>query len=202
MKFFFHILIYFAMILNALPSLSKEIQIHKIEILVNDNIITNYDIIQRMKLNAILSRTNISNENTNLIANSAAEELLIELLKQEKIREYEIDLTREEYAEQELRFLEMNKIDRQLFMNLLKENKIDQKSFKDKVSAEIKWQKLIYGLYFRVISVSKNEINDYISKNPELSLLQAEDILLQNQLNLKSEKLINDMRNEATIEFR
>ena len=38
---------------------------HRIAVLVNDQLITSYDVIKRMKLNAILSGTNINAENNN-----------------------------------------------------------------------------------------------------------------------------------------
>ena len=66
----------------------------------------------------------------------------------------------------------------------------------------IKWQKLIYGLYLRVTSVTDQEISDLMSKNLDLDKETASDLILQRQLELKSIKLLKDLKDEATIEYR
>ena len=67
---------------------------------------------------------------------------------------------------------------------------------------DLRWQKLIYGLYFRVTSVTKQEISELTSKNPNIDEETANDLILQKQLDLKSKKLIKDLRDEATIEYK
>ena len=64
------------------------------------------------------------------------------------------------------------------------------------------WQKLIGALYFRLTSVSETEISDIMAKNPNLNKEQAENLVIQRQLDLKSGKLLRDMLNEATIEYK
>ena len=70
------------------------------------------------------------------------------------------------------------------------------------IEVDLKWQKLIYGLYLRVSSVTVQEINELKSKNPNLSDESAYDLILQKQLDIKSMKLIKDLRDEATIEYK
>ena len=72
----------------------------------------------------------------------------------------------------------------------------------DFIETELKWQKLIYGLYLRVISVTDQEINNLISNNPNINEEIAGEIILQKQLDIKSKKLIKDLRDEATIEYK
>ena len=57
-------------------------------------------------------------------------------------------------------------------------------------------------LYFNLASASQIEIDEIISKNPNISQNVAEEIVIQKQLDLRSNKLIRDMRNEATIEYK
>ena len=63
----------FATSVNAL-----NVNDHRIAILVNDQLITSYDIIQRMKMRAILNEADITPENSNRLANIAADELIKE----------------------------------------------------------------------------------------------------------------------------
>ena len=74
---------------------------HRIAVLVNDQIITSYDVIQRMKLTAILSGVNITAENNNQLLSSVVDELIKENLKNQKVDEYGISINEEEYLKQE-----------------------------------------------------------------------------------------------------
>ena len=65
---------------------------HRIAVLVNDKLITSYDIVQRMKMRALLNGIDITPENNNQLANIAVDELITEILKIEKLEEYRISI--------------------------------------------------------------------------------------------------------------
>ena len=77
---------------------------HRIAVLVNDKLITSYDIVQRMKMRALLNGINITPENNNQLANAAVEELIKETLKNEKLEEYSIFIDEDEYLQHEKAF--------------------------------------------------------------------------------------------------
>ena len=54
-----------------------------------------------MKINAILQGINLNSENTQVLANSVAEELIQEKLKEEKINEYDIVISDDDYKDHE-----------------------------------------------------------------------------------------------------
>ena len=56
--------------------------------------------------------------------------------------------------------------------------------------------------FHRITSVGDLEINEILKKNPNISIKQAENLVIQRQLDLQSSKLLRDMMNEATIEYR
>ena len=64
------------------------------------------------------------------------------------------------------------------------------------------WQKLVSGIYYRLTSASEIEIEEIILKNPEITIDVAKNIIIQKQLDLKSSKMIRDLFNEATIEYK
>ena len=86
--------------------------------------------------------------------------------------------------------------------NLLKENNINYQELKNYLMGELAWNKLINGLFFRLTSISDLEVDELISKNPSLSVEQAENLVIQRQLDLQSSKLLRDIMNEATIEYK
>jgi len=175
---------------------------HKIAVLVNDNVITSYDIIQRLKLTAILQGVDINNQNNQLMINNAVDELIQEKVKLEKINEYKIKVAEEEYLTFESNFFIRNNIEQSKLLLLLKENSIEYQELKDLLMKELSWSKLISGLYLRLTSVSQLEIDELISKNPNITPEQAQSLVTQRQLDLQSSKLLRDIMNEATIEYR
>ena len=175
---------------------------HKIAVLVNEEIITSYDIIQRLKLTAIIKNINPTAQSANITINNIVDELIQEKLKLEKINEYNIEVTENEYLEFEKSFFERNKVDKKQMILSLKDNGVSYQDLKDQILNEFLWSKLISRLYYRLTSVSEIEVNSIIKNNPLISLELAENLVIQRQLDLKSSKLLRDMMNEATIEYR
>ena len=166
---------------------------HKIAVLVNEDVISSYDIIQRLNINA---------QNTQLMVNNVVDELIREKVKLSKINEYQIEIKNEEYKEFEINFFTRNKFNQDEILNLLKENNINYQEFKNYLMGEMAWNKLVNGLFFRLTSISDIEVDELISKNPSLSVEQAENLVIQRQLDLQSSKLLRDIMNEATIEYK
>ena len=198
-KFFLVTILFF--IASSYISANNKIE-HKIAVLVNEEIITSYDIIQRLKLTAIIKNINPTAQSTNITINNIVDELIQEKLKLEKINEYNIKVTENEYLEFENSFFERNKVDKKQMILSLKDNGVSYQDLKDQLLNEFLWSKLISRLYYRLTSVSEIEVNSIIKNNPLISLELAENLVIQRQLDLKSSKLLRDMMNEATIEYR
>ena len=175
---------------------------HRIAVLVNDRLITSYDVVQRMKLSAILSGIDITPENNNQLLNSVIDELIKENLKNQKLNEYDISVSEEEYLNQELRFFQNNPINKENLIKIFELNDIKYSVFKNYLIDEISWQKLISGMYYRLTSTSEIEIEEIIMKNPDISKEVAREMIVQKQLDLKSNKMIRDLLDEATIEYK
>ena len=194
------IIIFFqSLCLNANAFNTKD---HRIAVLVNDQLITSYEIIQRMKLSAILSGIEVTTANSNQLLNSVVDELIKEKLKIQKINEYEIFVSEEEYIEQELLFFQNNPIEKENIMKIFENNDIKYSEFKKYLVDEISWQKLISRMFYRLTSTSEIEIEEILVKNPNISREKAVNIIVQRQLDLKSNKMIRDLFNEATIEYK
>ena len=175
---------------------------HKIAVLVNDEVISSYDIVQRLKLTAIIQGINLNAQNSQMMLNNIADELIREKVKLSKINEYKIKVEDEEYKEFEINFFERNKINQDEVLSLLSENKINYQELKKYLTGELAWVKLINSLFYRLTSISDLEVSELISNNPALSKEQAENLVIQRQLDLQSSKLLRDMMNEATIEYK
>ena len=120
---------------------------HKIAVIVNEDLITSYDIIQRMKLSAILQGININDQNNQMLLNNTVDELIHEKLKKEKINEYKIIVSEDEYLEFEFSIFERYKLDKDTLINLLETNNIKYVEFESLLKNELSWNKLINRLF-------------------------------------------------------
>ena len=96
MKFFFSIILIFYLLFSA-NTFAQKLTDHRIAVVVNDQIITSYEIIKRMKISSILMGVNISPGENKELLSKVVEELIREKLKNEKIDEYNITLDIDEY---------------------------------------------------------------------------------------------------------
>ena len=187
---------------NYIHAIAFSVNDHRIAVLVNDQLITSYDIVQRMKMNVILTGVEITPENNNQFMNSVVDELIKEKLKNEKLDEYEISVSDDEYISQEKAFYENKPFTKDIIKEAFKLNNLKYSKFKKYLIDEISWQKLISAMYYRLTSTSEIEIEEIFIKNPSITEKKARDIIVQRQLDLKSNKMIRDMFNEATIEYK
>lgn len=196
--------IFFVSLLTTIQVNVKALDVndHRIAVLVNDQLITTYEVVQRMKMNVIFSSSDITIENNNQLANAVVDELINERLKSEKLSEYNISVSDDEYLQRENAFFDNTAFTKANIIEMFKINNINYNDFKEYLINEISWQKLISGMYYRLTSASELEIAEIMAKNPNISKVRAEDIIIQRQLDLQSSKMIRDMFNEATIEYK
>ena len=72
----------FIIIFFSISSLTADDKIeHRISVLVNEEMITSYDIIQRLKLSAFIQGININDQNNQFMVNNTVDELIQEKLK-------------------------------------------------------------------------------------------------------------------------
>ena len=198
LKIFLLISLVFLLIIDIYAAEDK----NKIAILVNDNVITNYDIEQRLKIFAILNQVQITSNNSDIITNKIVDELIDGVLKNEKIVEYKVEIDSNDLNHYENLYFKNGDLDRENIFLLMKINKVNKNQFYDMLYTEIAWQILISRLYYRVTSISDIEIEELINNDPELTRELAEKVIMDKQLALNSSKMIRDLRSEATIEYK
>lgn len=175
---------------------------HKIELLVNDEIITSYDISQHLAINLILNKIELTNENKEFLYNQTVEELIEMYLQKIKVDEYKVELTKDEEDYYQDFFYTQRKIKKESFLKLAKINNLNASILTEKIEIMIKWQKLTSGLFYRTTSITKSEIDDLMNKNESLSRDMAERTVRKRQIDLKADKYLRDLRSEANIEIR
>jgi len=175
---------------------------HKIEILVNDKIITNYDIAQHFAISSILKNIQVTQENSEILYNKTVNELIDMKLQQAKIIDYDIKIENKNIEYYEDYFFQSRRLDKDKVYEIIINNNLDINVLKEIINTTIAWEQLTAGLFLRTISISDTEINELIKTDESLSPELAERILTNKQVQLKSDKYLRDLRAEANIEKR
>ena len=120
----------------------------------------------------------------------------------EKISEFDVLVSNEEYLRQENQFYKNSVYQQEDLINIFELNDIKYDEFKNFLINQISWQKLISRMYYRMTSASDIEITEIVVNNPSITENEARNIIIDRQLELKSNKMIRDMLDEATIEYK
>ena len=79
---------------------------------------------------------------------------------------------------------------------------IDKEIIRNMISVQIAWNKLISGLYYRLISVSDIEIEQVMIDDSSISREIAYNLIRDRQITLKANKYLRDLKDSSTIEYR
>ena len=201
-KILLQIIISISLLLSSYSTLNAEEKNYKIIKLVNNNVITNYDLEQRLKLYSTLNNVNINGENIDKLAVEMLSLMVDEKLQLEQLKSYEISVNESEINDYiERAYLnESNSLNE--FIDALNNNNIDIAILKKSIEVMIGWNKLTGRLYYRTSEINKVDLENLMNEDPSLSKEKAEDIVLQKQIGLRAKKLLRDIRIEANIENR
>ena len=201
-KILLQIIISISLLLSSYSTLNAEEKNYKIIKLVNNNVITNYDLEQRLKLYSTLNNVNINKGNIDKLADEMLSLMVDEKLQLDQLKSYEISVNESEINDYiERAYLnESNSLNE--FIDALNNNNIDIAILKKSIEVMIGWNKLTGRLYYRTSEINKVDLENLMNEDPSLSKEHAEDTLLQKQIGLRAKKLLRDIRIEANIENR
>ena len=201
-KILLQIIISISLLLSSYSTLNAEEKNYKIIKLVNNNVITNYDLEQRLKLYSTLNNVDINGENIDKLAVEMLSLMVDEKLQLEQINSYGISVNKSEINDYIERAYLSDSNNLNELIDALNNNNIDIAILKKSIEVMIGWNKLTSRLYYRTSEINKVDLENLMNEDPSLSKKQAEDILLQKQIGLRAKKLLRDIRIEANIENR
>ncbi len=184
---------------NQLESSEK-----KIEILfkVNENIISNVDIINEANYLKVLNKE-LENLSVNEILKFAKNSLIKEMIKKDEIEKfYKIDFLSKDvdiYIERLFKGLGFNNISE--FENHLSQNNIEINELRRKLVIEKSWNSLIFEIYNQKVVINKNEIlknlDEITKKNSFQKSFQLSEIVFseknKEEYKKKYDKIIYDI---------
>ena len=172
----------------------------KIIKLVNDEVITNFDLEQRIKLLATLNKININSENIDQYARELISLMVDEKLQHEQMKKYNISITQKEIDEYIKKAYSNN--DTNQIVSILNQSNINVNILYETIRIKLGWNELTGRLYYRTAKVDPVDLEDAMRQNPTLSEERVNNILIQRQIELRASKLLRDLKSEANIENR
>ena len=150
------IILFFYLVSSSLISLEN-----KIIVKVNNDIISSYELKNKILTTLILANEDINQKNINRSKPLVLKNLIELKIKRSEIDKYEIDITDSElmdnlntYAQNDLNNLK----------NKFKINEINYEIFKEDFKTELTWRKLIFYLYNKKVEIPESEINSQLKK--------------------------------------
>jgi peptidyl-prolyl cis-trans isomerase SurA len=175
---------------------------YKIIKLVDDQVITNYDLEQRIKLYVTLNKVNLDDGNIDKLASDLLLLMVDEKLQLKQMDVYKISISEtqiDDYIQRAYLGTENNIND---LIKLLSSNNIDIMILRNVVKVRLGWNELAGRLYYRTSEINEDDLVNAMQNDASLSEEQAKNILLQKQIELRAKKLLRDLKAEANIETR
>ena len=201
-KFISQTILSILIILSSCSLLNAADKNYKIIKLVNDQVITNYDLEQRLKIYSTLNNVNINNENIDQLAKEMLSLMVDEKLQFEQIVSYKISVNESEISDYINRSYISKNTTLDDFMLILENNSLDIDVLKKSIEIMLGWNQLSGNLYYRTSKISDIDLINVMKDDPSLSKDDAVNILLNKQISLRAKKFLRDLRIEANIENR
>ena len=140
---------------------------NKIVLTVGSLPITLYDLKQEVKLLSILNPGQLENQSIEDLQSLGIESLTIKKIKEQEIKKNKLDNTEdEEFIEYEIsRVLKSLNMDKPALERVFAENQLEISDLKNHISIEIKWNRLIYGMYQNKIKIDEESVNKKVEEN-------------------------------------
>ena len=166
----------------------------KIIVKVEDEIITNYDLKNKILITLILANQEINQQNIDELKKAVLDQLINLKLKKIELSKYKIEKD-EGRINSYLKSISGNNI--QNFKNKFFENNLDFELFLDEVDTEIRWQQLIYTLYGKKIDINEAtidvEVEKIIKERSNVEEFELYEIEINSNLDIPEKQIIEDI---------
>ena len=147
---------FFLIILNFDNYCKAKIE-NKIIIRVGSQIITNYEIQNKILTELVLANLQVNQKNINSFKKKAHDDLINLKLKKKELSKKNIDIQKNE-TESYLRSIYSNNLEE--FKNTFKINNLDYNIYLDELETELKWRKFIFFAYQKRININEQLIEE------------------------------------------
>ncbi len=176
-KKFFFIKIFIIFLFFQELCLLRSIE-NKIVANVGDQIISSYELKNKIKIIVFLSKQELNQENINLAKGSAIKSLVDSKIKKKELSKYKIEMDQESNSNPFLKNI-ASQYDTNItgLKKIFLDNNLDFDAYSNELEIEFSWQKLIFVLYKDKINLNENELEKELNE------------IIKNQKNIKEYQL-------------
>lgn len=189
-------IIFFFLIFFLNGILNAKIE-NKIIVKVGNEVITSFEIKNKILRTLILNNSNINQENIDKLKEQVLDNLINIKLKENELKKTNVEIDTNRINEY-LSKITSNDIAK--LKNLFKQNNVSFELFIDELKTEFRWQKFIYQKYSKKIEVNENSLNDEIETllkdQLEVKEVNLSEIQLLNNQNINNKKFIQNIFDE------
>lgn len=164
---------------------------------VDNEIITNFEIKNKILTNLVLTGKEINQKNINDLKERSLEQLIQIKIKTLELSKYNLTVDRFQ-IDQYLKSLSQNNIKK--LKNKFKNLNLDFELFEKYVETELKWQKYIYKIYSEKINIDvnqvKDELDELVRENKKILEYNLSEIEIAVEKKEQVNKKINDINNK------
>lgn len=189
-------IIFFFLIFFLNGILNAKIE-NKIIVKVGNEVITSFEIKNKILRTLILNNSNINQENIDKLKEQVLDNLVNIKLKENELKKTNVEIDTNRINEY-LSKISSNDIAK--LKNLFIQNNVSFELFIDELKTEFKWQKFIYQKYSKKIEVNENSLNDEIETllkdQLEVKEVNLSEIQLLNNQNINNKKFMQNIFDE------
>ena len=134
----------------------------KILVKIESEIITNFDVQNKIISSLILAKKEVNQVNINNFKKVSLENLILNRLKKIELKKYNIKKD-DKQINSYLNSISSNNIES--LKNVFKNYDLDFKEFTDEIDVEFRWRKFIYQMYKKKINIKPEDVAQEISDN-------------------------------------
>jgi peptidyl-prolyl cis-trans isomerase SurA len=131
---------------------------------VNDELITSYDVRQRILLIIAMTQVEPTEENLPAIQRQAVNSLIDERLQSQELTRYEVQVAPEEVEAQITRMAQGSNLTAQEFYNFLAQGGIEPESLRKQIRTEIGWRRLVGGRFNARARVGRAQVEQTMQR--------------------------------------
>ena len=170
---------------------------NKIIVKVGNEIVTNFELKNKILTNIFLSKKKLNQENIDILKKVLLDQLINLKLKKIELNKFKIEKD-ENRINNYLNSISKNNIEELKIK--FKENNLSFDLFVDEIDTEFRWQKLIYSIYSKKIVIKDENINKEIEEiflnNKTIKEFELSEIVIDINLNEPADKKIEKILNE------
>lgn len=168
---------------------------NKIAIKVENQIITNYEIKNKILTSLVLSKKEVNQENINKYKEQSVNSLIDQKLILKELSKYKIQEDKTQ-INQYLQSITSNDIEK--FKRKFIDNNLDFNLFLEEIKTKLKWQKLIYQIYSNRIDLDEafldKEVTMIINKQKKIEEFNLSEIEVYLKKDSSDQQLISDIQ--------